>query len=254
MFTNIHDSSPASDLGREYNIFAPVYNDWLAEDFCIRAVPALNTLFLNHIAPESHILDVCCGTGQMARVLLKRGHRVTGIDSSQEMLRFAKQNAQAATFIATDVRELAFPRRFDAVISTFNSFAHIHNIADLQRVFEAIRNVLQPGSPFVFDLNMEEAYVSKWRGSFGMATSEHACVIRPVYDPDSRTAINHITLFQAENSVWRRHDFQISQKCHSKSDLHSALSNAGFDHVSDYDAEFDLGMTGESGRSFFLCR
>jgi demethylmenaquinone methyltransferase / 2-methoxy-6-polyprenyl-1,4-benzoquinol methylase len=38
-----------------------------------------------------HVLDVATGTGLVAAELLRRGHRVTGVDQSAEMLRRARQ-------------------------------------------------------------------------------------------------------------------------------------------------------------------
>jgi SAM-dependent methyltransferase len=260
-----------------YNLFAEAYNRWMAEDFCRRAFPAIERLFLPRLAingaldrckgPSSlRILDVCCGSGQMARSLDHRGFDVTGLDASNEMLRWARRNAPGATFILADARSFALPPIFAGVLSTFNSLAHVGNITELEAVFRNVHAALLPGAPFLFDLSTEEAYTSKWRGSFGLAAHDYACVVEPSYDATRRVGRNQVTLFRAEMSphpdtladrerpsVWHRSDFCIEQQCHAQPDLLLALNAAGFVRIETYDAQRDLGMTGEGGRLFFLC-
>ncbi len=253
MPTAIETTGPA-DCVLSYDQFAAIYNEWLAEDFCARALLAVRELLLSVIPLRARILDVCCGSGQMARALVSCGYRVTGLDSSPEMIRLAQDNVPQADFLVVDARDFRFNQQFDAAISTFNSLAHLESTEDLYRVFRSVRQALPPGAPFLFDVSMENAYAAKWRGSFSKVTPEKACIVRPVYDRSSRVATNHITLFQFADGEWTRSDFSITQRCHAKSDVCSSLRRAGFDHVTDPDAESDLGIRGEAGRTFFLCR
>lgn len=46
--------------------------------------------------PESHILDLGCGTGYLTLPLLARGHRTTSVDLSHEMLEVLRQNIPEA--------------------------------------------------------------------------------------------------------------------------------------------------------------
>ncbi|HYH00478.1 MAG TPA: class I SAM-dependent methyltransferase [Terriglobales bacterium] len=228
----------------------------------MRAWLVIESLVLQTLNPGAKILDLCCGTGHMARLLLNSGFQVTGIDASDEMLTFSRQNAPAATFVRADARAfdlalLGQTRSFDAVISTFNSFAHLPTTADLSLVFRNVRDCLHSGAPFLFDINMEEAYFSRWHGSFGLVADDRACVVQPSYDHQQRIATNRITIFETQSPhshSYSRSEFTITQKCHSESDLRAGLHCGGFATVQAFDAERDLGMIGEAGRTFFLCR
>jgi SAM-dependent methyltransferase len=153
-----------------------------------------------------------------------------------------------------DARDFTFPNAFAAVISTFNSFAHVqtHDLAD---VFHNVRDALAPGGTFLFDLTTEEAYRARWRGSFSSVGEDHACIVRPTYDPATKVATNYVTAFESDGSgAWKRSDFQIVQNCHARRDVDQALARAGFERVQMLDAQHDLGMQGEAGRAFFLCK
>jgi demethylmenaquinone methyltransferase/2-methoxy-6-polyprenyl-1,4-benzoquinol methylase len=52
--------------------------------------PLWRRFLAGRLPPGGHVLDVATGTGLVARELLRRGHRVTGIDQSPEMLAVAR--------------------------------------------------------------------------------------------------------------------------------------------------------------------
>lgn len=258
-------NSPVATAASEYDRFAPIYNRWMAEDFCRRAWPAVYNVALCQLRRGANILDLCCGTGHMARALTEAGFRVTGIDASDEMLRFARGNAPGARFFRADARHfdldlMRSPASFDLALSTFNSLAHLDTIPELSQVFANVRACLAPGAAFLFDLTMEEAYASRWRGSFALVADDHACIVQPSYDLITQTGTNQITIFELQDQtcesapLYSRSEFAITQKCHSEADLRIALHLGGFSDIQCLDAEQHLHMQGESGRAFFLCR
>src|SRR5919198_2194437 len=52
--------------------------------------PRWRRFLVSRVAPAGHVLDVATGTGLVAAELLRRGHRVTGVDQSREMLATAR--------------------------------------------------------------------------------------------------------------------------------------------------------------------
>ncbi len=90
------------------------------------------------------VLDVCCGTGQLAMPLLASGFEVVGIDVSSDMLSRGNRKFKAdwrGDFVCGDARNLGFTDGcFDAaIISRF--FLHIGN---LQQVIAETVRVLRP--------------------------------------------------------------------------------------------------------------
>ncbi|MDR7586593.1 MAG: methyltransferase domain-containing protein, partial [Armatimonadota bacterium] len=79
----------------EYDAFAWMYNRYWGQDSVQRFLPVIEKLVLPHLGPHARILDLCCGTGQLAQALAQRGYQVTGIDGSEEMIRYARINAPA---------------------------------------------------------------------------------------------------------------------------------------------------------------
>src|SRR3954470_5174885 len=50
---------------------------------------------LESIPAGSRVLDLPCGTGRLTRMLVQRGHQVTGADVSEAMLGHARENYEA---------------------------------------------------------------------------------------------------------------------------------------------------------------
>lgn len=95
---------------------------------------------------ELEVLDIGTGTGFLAIPIAELGHRVTGLDFSEEMVRLAAEKAVAkgldARFVIGRAEKLPFADRvFDAIVSR-NLLQYITN---RQIVFEEWLRVLKPG-------------------------------------------------------------------------------------------------------------
>jgi SAM-dependent methyltransferase len=235
----------------DYDRFAWIYNRYWGADFVQRALPVLDQLLLSELPAGARVLDVGCGTGQLAQALAARGYAVTGLDGSEEMLRFARENAPEAEFILGDARDFSVPPVYHAALSTYDSLNHLLSLEELTAAFRCVHRGLLSGGLFVFDLNMGEGYQARWRGSFGLVADDHACIVRSRYQPDQRLGRMDFTLFVLEDG-WRRSDFALTQRCYTEAEVRAALEAAGFAEVRAHDAQPCL--SGEIGRMFFVGR
>lgn len=107
-------------------------------------------------APGSEILDVGCGRGRHARVLARRGYRVTGIDVAERALQIARERAEAeglhhVRFLRHDMREPLCRECFDGVVNLFTAFGFFEDDADHLRALQAMATALRPGGWLVQD-------------------------------------------------------------------------------------------------------
>ncbi len=240
----------------DYDAFAATYNRHWGNEFAPRVFPILEQLVLRGLPAGARILDLCCGTGQFAGTLTGLGYRVTGIDGSVEMLRFARENAPEAEFVHADARSFRVPRKYAAVISVFDSLNHVLTIEELGEVFSRVHAALQPGGVFFFDLNMEAGYFLTWNDNFGIVEDDLVCIVRTNWDAESRTARFDTTIFNTPDG-WQRVDLTLHQKCYAAEDVVAALETAGFTGIECYAHEEGEGLVPldeTAARGFFLCR
>jgi SAM-dependent methyltransferase len=237
-----------------YDDFAWFYSRYWNEEFHSLAFPILERIWLERLPEGARILDVCCGTGYLAELLAVRGFRVTGVDASAEMIRYARETAPEAEFHVADADAFQLPAAFNAAVSTFDSLNHLLAYESLEAAFRNTAAALVPGGLFAFDMLLEDAYRTHWGDSFALVRDDHLLTITSAgYDFRNRTAQCTVTMFRLLDGLWRRSDVVIRERCYSPSEIGGALERAGFGEIVCYDAG-DLGMAGQlgEGRTFFV--
>lgn len=96
------------------------------------------------------ILDIGTGTGFFTLLLTEEGHRVTGVDLSEEMIRYAKASAERsgadAAFHVMDAERPDFaPASFDAIVTRNLTWTLPH----LAEAYGAWSRLLRPGGVLV---------------------------------------------------------------------------------------------------------
>ena len=94
------------------------------------------------VRPGDHVLDACCGTGDLAVACARAGGRVTGLDFSEAMLVRARRKAPELEWVQGDATAMPFEDgAFDAATVGFG----IRNVPDLEQGLRELRRVLRPG-------------------------------------------------------------------------------------------------------------
>jgi trans-aconitate methyltransferase len=94
------------------------------------------------------ILDLGCGTGDLAERIRQNGGKVTGIDNSSEMIAAAKQKYPLIDFQVQSAIHFSFDKKFDAVFSN----AALHWIFEKEEVIKQIYNCLKPNGRMVAEM------------------------------------------------------------------------------------------------------
>jgi SAM-dependent methyltransferase len=235
----------------EYDRFAPIYNKYWGDMFTHEAIAAFDKFLFNRLPAKATILDLCCGTGQLAKVLSSRGYAVTGVDGSREMLRFARKNAPKCKFILADARNFDQSQSFEAAVSAFDSLNHITKLDELKVAFLHTYDALKRGGIFLFDLNTDEHFRRYWHGSFGVVEDDHSFITRSNYDTKHKVARMDITIFFLRGFSWTRSDLSLVERHYAASAVVSALRQAGFVKLRCYDSHKDLRLQ-DVGRMFFV--
>jgi SAM-dependent methyltransferase len=113
------------------------------------------TNYLN-IPENGKILDLACGKGRHSVYLNKIGYQVTGVDLSENSIRYAKQFENET--LKFEVHNMCKPysETFDAVFNLFTSFGYFDNEEDNLNTIKAIKADLNETGFGVIDfLNSE---------------------------------------------------------------------------------------------------
>lgn len=99
------------------------------------------------IAPESQVLDLCCGSGQSTKFLVQYSQNVTGLDISPVSLERAQRNVPQAKYVEALAEDIPFPdNNFDLVHTSVAM--HEMTTSQLQQILKEVYRVLKPGGVF----------------------------------------------------------------------------------------------------------
>ncbi|HEX4809354.1 MAG TPA: class I SAM-dependent methyltransferase [Bryobacteraceae bacterium] len=213
-----------------YDSIAGLYHSLWADWYLPAARPALETLFFSEVSAGASVLDVCCGSGHVTGELVQRGYRVTGVDVSAELIARAQSELPAVDFRVMDVRHLQLERSYDAALSTFDSLNHILSLIGLRQVFAGVYQALAPGGLFVFDMNLEQAYLADLRQWAVSASDESVSLVRGAYDTATKIASTELIWFkrQTGSHLWERRRSVVEERCYKEQDIIGALAETGF--------------------------
>lgn len=95
------------------------------------------------------VLDIGCGSGEpIARFLASRGHPVTGVDGSPEMIALFRANLPDAAAETVDMRSLNMNRRYEGLVA-WDSLFHL-SPSDQRMMFPIFRDHAEPEAPLLF--------------------------------------------------------------------------------------------------------
>ncbi len=194
-------------------------------------------------ATEQSLLDLCCGTGQLALYFLEHGYRVTGLDLSEGMLDFAQENASMfvqagqARFVQGDAAAFTLDERFGLVVSTFDALNHLPSFDALRSCFAHVRTVTLPGGYFIFDLNTRLG-LKRWNHINVQETDDALVVNRGIYDGSDRAQTRINGFVREDDGRYTRFEEVVYNVVYEMETVRRALLDDGwrdayFAHASD---------------------
>ena len=135
-----------SDEGKKYDLIAPGFAE-MRDSF--NTEKKYIDLMIDQLQPGASILDVGCGSGfPIASYLIDCGFKVTGVDSSKELLKIASKKCPSMNTILSDVRSVTINQQFDAIIEWWCLF-HLPK-EDHEKMFSRFASWLKKGGILEF--------------------------------------------------------------------------------------------------------
>jgi SAM-dependent methyltransferase len=242
-----------------YRDFAFYYDRLMSDvDYAGWADYIVEIIKRNKLRPEL-IADLGCGTGSFCLEMAKRGYDMIGIDLSSEMLSCARQKALEAgadiLFLNQDMTSFELYGTVDVITCLVDSINYITYKSDLKRLFKLVRNYLNPGGLFIFDINTPYKFEAVFSSNVFCETSEEVSYIwENSFDRAKKLCRFDLTFFAKEGELYRRFDEVHYERCYLPEELKAMLLSAGLSVRSVYGG-LTFGKPSEhSERMFFVCK
>ncbi len=136
--------------------------------------------FLDLVPAGGELLDLGCGSGRpVARYCIERGYRITGVDSSPELIDLCRERFPGQSWLEADMRTLDLGRRFGGLLAWHSLFHLTH--ANQRTMFDVFQAHAQPGAPLLFDCG--------WNHGYAMGEFEGERLFHASLDPDEYRAL-----------------------------------------------------------------
>ena len=226
------------------------YNEWI--DYL------MDILDLLEYQPET-ILDLGCGTGNIAIPLSRNGYNVVGIDGSKEMVDLADRKADyeelSVNFQVGDFRSFELEQKVDLIISLYDSLNYLLTEGDLYLAFKQAYRALKEDGYFIFDMNTISRLLSIEEGNKLVERDEFYCFWRDEIIDEGPYWKVYLTFFinQSDGSMYREDEVH-TERAYPIHRVKELLEQAGFQIEAIYDAySFESGKE-ESDRIYFIAR
>jgi SAM-dependent methyltransferase len=164
-----------------------------------------------HAPHASTILELGCGTGAHAILLAKHGYKIAGIDFSEEMIDRANHRLQQfpakiindVRFTIGDIQSIRLNQKYDVILSLFHVFSYQIDNNSLLAAFATVKEHLQPGGIFIFDV---------WYGSAVLSDRPTVRIKRAENEQFKLTRIAEPKLYPNENLVEVNYQVFIQNK------------------------------------------
>jgi SAM-dependent methyltransferase len=195
----------------------------------------------------ARILDIPCGAGRHSLALARRGHRITGVDISEDAVirlrALASPDNLPLEVIHQDMGRLALDGCFDGAICFGNSFGYLAHEKTLAYV-RKLHTLLRHQGRFIIDTGMiAEAILAETEPESTYEINGYTFAVRNEYEP--RTGrMNVHTVLSRGTDRWQQ---SFSQAVYTCAELIRLLEENGFAFVGMFadtnDAPFARGQS-----------
>ena len=220
------------------DIFAEYYDSMVGADYD-KITDFIVSAIKKHKPDSDLICDLGCGTGKVAINLAQNGYDLIGIDSSEDMLIKARENAldnniDIILFLNQDISDFELYGTVDVIYSTLDTLNYITCKKDLDRLFKLVRNYLNYDGLFIFDVNSEYKFKEILDDKdYIYDTEELFCCWSAKFESKSDKCYHWLTYFEksSEGNYIRVENEQV-QRFYSKQYLKSVFDKYGFEVLS----------------------
>ena len=110
----------------------------------------------NVLESNSSILDLGCGPGLYAEKLCKNGHKITGVDFSQNTINYAKGSAKKQgldiEYKCDNFLNLKYFEDYNVVMQIYGE-VNTFSPEERDKLFKIVYNALKPNGLFIFDVS-----------------------------------------------------------------------------------------------------
>ncbi len=138
---------------KNYTVFAKFYDKYMAHvnyDEWVKFI--LSQYNKKNKKKPAKILELACGTANIACRLVKKNLNVDAVDNAEEMLKIASKKPFCPNLFCRDMLDSFPSNQYDLIILLFDSFNYLLKDDQINKLFKEVHNALMDNGLFIFDI------------------------------------------------------------------------------------------------------
>jgi SAM-dependent methyltransferase len=213
-----------------YSLFARYYDEYMAHveyDSWVDFI--LGRYSRKHKKSPGRVLELACGTGNIANRLVRRGCEVDGTDISEAMLHIARTKPFAANFNQANMLDPIESGKYDLILLLFDSLNYLRKPEEINVLLKNVGNSLSKQGMFIFDISTIRNCRDNFDGFINIEDNEKGFVIHESeFDKEKLLQTNHITFFIPQDKLFQRFDEYHLQKIYPVKKIIEFIENSCF--------------------------
>jgi len=100
---------------------------------------------------KNEVLEIGCGSGNLARVFIDNNYEYSGLDYSLDMINLCKSKNQKSNFILGDMTNFSLKKKTESIIITGRTSSYLLSNKDISKFLKSIHHNLKPDGLLCFD-------------------------------------------------------------------------------------------------------
>ncbi len=246
-----------------YEAFAPFYDHYMKHvDYDHWTAKILSLYHMHGNRELNDILELACGTANIAERLVRMGFNVTASDRSEPMLKIAELKDFKPSLKLSDMTEAHPQRAYDLVILAFDSINYLLEPNQVSSMLERTGKSLKKGGVFVFDISTRKNSAENFNGYLNVdETSTHVIIHRAQFDTARNLQHTDLTIFYREDNHYLRREEHHVQRVYYVNELLKHIAHSCLECVGIYSLNSNRNLRKENPnkldqqytRLFFSC-
>jgi len=170
------------------------------------------------------ILEVACGSGDLAAFLKARGLEVLATDIDPQRLAIARSKHPEVTFLPADLRNLSGFGAYNAILATCDSLNYLQELSEVETFFTQAHQHLTADGVLIFDILSQDRLAE-----FATEFEEEGVLGGQVYrwriKANGRALYHEFTLYEKTPLVYR-----LTERVYFPNEIEKLLSGCGFEY------------------------
>jgi 4-hydroxythreonine-4-phosphate dehydrogenase len=221
--------TPALKQSSSYGVFAEFYDHYMQHVKYDDWVEFILSQF-THLKKRNphHILEIACGTANIATRMKRKGLNVTACDLSEEMLSVAAGKQNKPDLYQADMLDPIDENKYDLILCLFDSINYLTDQNKVGIMLKHVEKGLMEGGIFIFDISTHLNSLDYFDDYLNVDENPSNVVIhRAYFDNNSWMQYNDLSLFVKNGNIFFRFQEKHEQRIYKTKEILEMVEKSG---------------------------